>query len=79
MALNARARDTIRRLSFADEATRRLKESLLVASSRGADRRAPGDMTPSFRFYDPAELADWAQALMPTLGFKLEQALAAHV
>ena len=77
LALNERASDTVRRLSFADEFTRRQHEILLLSPSRRANKRVPGDMTPDFEFYDPSELADWAQALMPTLGAKLEQAIAA--
>ena len=77
LALIARARDTIRRLSFADDFTRRMHENMLTTSAPRETRRVRGDATPAFQFYDPAELADWAQALMPSLGAKLEQAIAA--
>ena len=77
LARTAAARGVLARLSFADEFTRGLHERALAAATRHGLQRVAGSVHPDFEFYDPAELAAWAQALLPTLGEHLDKAVAA--
>jgi hypothetical protein len=77
LALNAAARDTVRRLALPDAMHRQLHERELLQNARRENRRVRGDIQPDFEFYDPAGLAAWAALLLPALEARLDQALAA--
>jgi len=77
LALNAAARDTVRRLVFDDAMNRRLHESRVLQDARHPIRRIRGDIQPDLAFYDPAGLAAWSAFLLPASASRLDAALAA--
>jgi hypothetical protein len=77
LALNAAARDTVRRLVFDDAMNRQLHEGRVLQDLRHPIRRIRGDIQPDLAFYDPAGLAAWSAFLLPAIASRLDEALAA--